>query len=94
MAEQVKVDCPCCGNRMVVDAATGDVLSEDRPKTAKSFEDALGEVRSGAARREERFEQAASRTRRSEDLLQKKFDEAMKKSKHDDRPPVNPLDLD
>jgi hypothetical protein len=28
----VQVDCPCCGTKLVVDAATGTILSQERPK--------------------------------------------------------------
>ena len=38
----VAVLCPCCETRLLVDAATGVVLREDRKKTPlKSFEKAL-----------------------------------------------------
>ena len=97
MADTVRVTCPCCGNAMVVDGASGEVLSEDRPKTkpAVSFEDAVGEVRAGAQRRQDAFDKAFDRTRRLDDLLDKKFEEAKRKAKENpDAKPTNPFDLE
>ena len=96
MDDRIQVCCPCCNNQMVVDVATGEVLSEERPKKpAKSFEDALSDVRSGSEKRENAFSKAFDRTRHLEDVLDKKFEEARKKSKdHDDSRPYNPLDYD
>ena len=94
MSKKVQADCPCCGARLVVDAATGDVLSHEAPRRdpARSFEEALGEVRSGGKRREEAFSRAFDRTRRLDDLLEKKFEEARKKAALDKTPPRNPFD--
>ena len=95
MADRIQVSCPCCSTRMVVDVATGEILSEERPKKpGKSFEDALGEVRSGSKKREDAFSKAFSRTRHQEEVLEKKFEEARKKTKDDPSRPTNPLDLD
>ena len=96
MAATIEVLCPCCGNRMQVDASSGDVLSEDRPapKPTKSFEDAMSEVRTGTQRREEAFSKAADKQRRLQDVLDKKFEEARKKAKDDKTPPKNIFDLD
>jgi hypothetical protein len=96
MAPTIDVLCPCCGNRMTVDAASGDVLAEDRPapKPTKSFEDAMTEVQSGSVRREEAFSKAADKQRRLQDLLDKKFEEARKKAADDKSPPKNIFDLE
>lgn len=97
MSGPVRVHCPCCGNHMVVDAASGEVLSEDRPrdKSGKSFEDALTEVQTGEKRREDAFSKAFDRTKRLDDLLDKKFEEARRKAKDDPDPkPIGPFDLD
>jgi hypothetical protein len=71
------------------------VLSFERPKEApRDFDQAMGEVRSGAKRREEAFSKAFERTQRLEDLLEKKFQEARKKAADDTSPPRNPFDAD
>lgn len=97
MADRIDVECPCCSTRLVVDAATGEILSEQRPKkdATKTFEDAMSRVRSGAGRRDEAFSKAFDRTRKLDDLLEKKFEEARKKAKKDPSAgPRNPFDLE
>lgn len=97
MKDRIQVDCPCCKTKLVVDVATGVILSEERPKIdpSASFEQAMTEVKSGAARREDAFSKAFDRTKNLDDLLQKKFEEARRKAASDpDTKPKNPLDLD
>ena len=96
MSDTVDVLCPCCGNKMKVDAASGEVLAEERPapKPVKSFEQAMTDVKSGAKKREEAFSKAADKTRNLQDLLDKKFEEARKKAADDKGPPPSIFDLD
>lgn len=95
MSERIEISCPCCQTRLVIDTASGEILSEERPKAGgKSFESALAEVQGGSKKREQAFSKAFDRTRNLDDLLQKKFEEAKKKTSDDGAPPVNPLDLD
>lgn len=97
MKDRVQVDCPCCKTKLVVDVATGAILSEERPKgdPSASFEQAMTDVKSGAARREDAFSKAFDRTKNLDDLLQKKFEEARRKAASDPGgKPKNPLDLD
>ena len=96
MSDNVDVTCPCCETRLVVDAATGEILSEERPKVdlAKTFDSAMDEVRGGAERRGDAFTKAFEKTRRLDDLLDKKFEESKKKAAKDDTKPINPLDFD
>jgi hypothetical protein len=94
---KVHVDCPCCKTKLVVDAATGTILSEERPKAdpTATFEQAMTDVKTGAARREDAFSKAFDRTKNLDDLLQKKFEEAQRKAASDpSTKPRNPLDLD
>ncbi len=95
MSDSVKIDCPCCGAKLTLDRSTGDVLSSEAARAAgKTFEEAIGNVRSGGRRREEAFAKAFDKTRRLDDLLEKKFEEAKKKAAEDDSPLRNPMDLD
>lgn len=91
-----RIVCPCCSTTLTVDAETGEILSEERPKadTAASFDQAMSAVRSGSARREEAFSKAFQKTRNLDDILQKKFEEAKKKAAEDDAPPRNPFEAD
>jgi hypothetical protein len=97
MADRVDVECPCCGTKLTVDAATGEILAEERPKldANRTFEDAMTSVRSGAEKREHAFSKAFDRTRKLDDLLDKKFEEARKKAAKDkSKKPRSPFDLD
>jgi phage-related tail protein len=91
-----RIVCPCCATKLTVDAATGEILSEERvkPDHDTSFEEAMKNVRSGSQRREEAFSKAFQRTKNLDDLLGKKFEEAKKKASEDDKPWRNPLDND
>lgn len=97
MAENVEVTCPCCATKLVVDAGSGEVLSQERPKVDhdKTFESALSDVRSGSSKREDAFSKAFDRTRKLDEVLEKKFAEAKKKAEKDPRgKPRGPFDLD
>jgi len=95
MSENLRVDCPCCGAKLVVAPESGDVLNHDAPKTApKSFDDAVGDMKTGKARREDAFSKAFDRTRRLEEILDKKFEEARKKADDDPNPPRSPFEGD
>lgn len=96
MADRVKIVCPCCKTKLVVEAESGEILSEERPKQdmRKTFEDAVTKVRGGAQRREEAFDKAFDKTKRMDDLLEKKFEEAAKKAKKDKSKPKTPFDFD
>ncbi len=96
MSDNVEVTCPCCETRLVVDAASGEILSEERPKVdhSKTFDSALDEVRGGAKRRSDAFSKAFEKTKLLDNLLDQKFEEAKKKAAKDKSKPKNPFDLD
>jgi hypothetical protein len=97
MQKPIDVTCPCCATRLVIDRGTGEILSEERPPVdhEKSFEKAMSEVRGGAQRREDAFSKAFERTKKLDDLLEKKFEQARKKAEKDPGgKPKSPFDLD
>jgi hypothetical protein len=96
MADRLEVTCPCCTTKLVVDATSGEILAEERPKldADKSFEQAFQEVKGGTQRREAAFSKAFDRTQRLDDLLNKKFEEARKKAATDKTKPRNPFESD
>ena len=93
--EGLDVICPCCQTRLTLDRASGEVLYEDRPKKrGMSWEQALaadGECKSAA---EQLFERGIDRERNADELLEKKFREAMKRADKSDSPPPRIFDLD
>jgi hypothetical protein len=97
MKDRLDVVCPCCSTKLTIERASGEILAEERPKqdAEKTFEGAMGQVQSGAQRREDAFSKAFKRTQRMEDILTKKFEEAKKKADSDpDAKPPSPFDSD
>jgi uncharacterized membrane protein YkoI len=93
-----EIVCPCCDTRLVVDAATGVILSEDRPKKAplKSFDQAVAEVRGAKEKADKDFTNRLDQAKHEKEILAKKFEEAMKKAEKnkDEKPPPRPFEFD
>jgi hypothetical protein len=93
-----EVACPDCGAMIVVDAATGGVVSHTPAPRKRMFEDletAAKAMREHDERKESIFRQSIDAEKNKEDLFEKKFAEALKKAK--DAPEGKPLrdfDLD
>jgi hypothetical protein len=93
-----EVACPDCGAMIKVDAATGLVVSHTSAQRKRMFEDleaAAKAMREQDERKELIFRQSVDAERNKEDLLEKKFAEALRKAK--DAPEGRPLrdfDLD
>src|SRR5262249_16990953 len=90
------VTCPCCDTLLHLDPETGPLLVEERPRKGpvKSFEEA---ARENAARQEQaraQLAKAMEEEKRKDEIMDKKFKEAMKKAEKDDTPPPRPFDLD
>jgi hypothetical protein len=93
-----QVPCPDCGAIIVVDAASGVVISHTPAPRKRMFEDletAAKAMREHEERKESIFRQSIDAEKNKEDLFEKKFAEALKKAK--DAPEGKPLrefDLD
>ncbi|MHB8653325.1 MAG: hypothetical protein ACYDA9_05540 [Terriglobia bacterium] len=92
------VMCPCCGARLTIDAELGKVIAhEPPPKQSKApdFDRATELLQKEMARREALFNQSAEDEKVKSKLLDRKFEEGLKKSK--DEPitrPMREIDLD
>ena len=92
------VTCPCCQAKLTIDAALGVVLSHEAPPKAGpnvDLTDAAGVLAEQNRQREDKFRDSWFQESNKEDILAKKFEEAMKKAK--DAPAGKPLrdfDLD
>lgn len=96
--ENLNVVCPCCQAKLVVDPIFGAVLSHTEPVKAGPNVDltkASDILEEQKRNREDKFADSWFQETNKEDILAKKFEEAMKKAK--DAPAGKPLrdfDLD
>lgn len=97
---KLTVRCPECQSDLVVDGATGEVLSHRRPKEipggGKSFEGLLAGLDDQKNRADEVFAREVSAMKDRDRLLEEKFREAMKRAEEepDAAPPRRPFDFD
>jgi molecular chaperone DnaK (HSP70) len=94
-----EITCPCCNGLLKVDATTGTVISHTaakQPKTFNDMEEAARAMKEQDNRRESIFRQSVEAQKHSSDLLEKKFQEAVKKAKEtpDTGRPIRDFDLD
>jgi len=96
--ENLKITCPCCHAKLTVDPVFGSVLSHEAPPKAGpnvDLTDAAGVLREQQRQREDKFADSVFQETNKEDILARKFEEAMKKAK--DAPagkPIRDFDLD
>ena len=94
----IDVTCPCCEARLTIDPERQAVIHHEAPptKTASlNLQDALGTLKSEADRREAQFQQGLVAERQKGKVLERKFEEFLKKAKEDrSPPPPRPVDLD
>jgi len=93
------VTCPCCGAVMKIDAANGAVISHvapSRPKMFNDLDEAARAMKEQDSRRDSIFRQSLEAQKNAADLLEKKFQEALRKAKEspDTGKPIRDFDLD
>src|SRR5678815_1593176 len=95
-AKPLEIHCPCCGALVVVDPETRAILRFEAPrKPLASFEEMLKEVGESKKKTESKLQRAMEEQARRDEILEKKFREAMKKAESsDEKPPPKPFDLD
>jgi hypothetical protein len=94
-----EVTCPCCSAVLKVDSETKAVISHTAPVKPKTFNDieaAARAMKEQDSRRESIFRQSVEAQKHASDLLEKKFQEAVKKAKEspDTGKPIRDFDLD
>jgi predicted amidophosphoribosyltransferase len=94
----IEVTCPCCGARLTIDSGLGKVLHHTAPPKQDKSPDlahAAQLLENEKARREALFQQSTEDQKIKSDLLDRKFQEALKQTK--DEPitrPTRDIDLD
>lgn len=97
-AAPIEVTCPCCQAKLTVDPQLAAVLSHTvppKPRPDVDISDAGRILAEQAQRREDKFRESWEAERKKEDVLTRKFEEALKKAK--DAPvekPIRDFDLD
>ena len=88
----VEVICPCCQSRLTADPQLAVVLSHVTPHKAAPDVDISDSARilaDQAQRREDKFRDSWEAEKKKEDVLARKFEEALKKAK--EQPPEKPV---
>ncbi|HXH11038.1 MAG TPA: hypothetical protein VNP04_14895 [Alphaproteobacteria bacterium] len=94
----IEVICPCCQARLTIETIRRAVVHHEAPAKATpsmDLQEALGTLKAEAHRREAQFQQALAAERGKGKLLEKKFEEFLKKAREDrSPPPPRPIDLE
>jgi ribulose kinase len=98
-APSFEVTCPCCSAVLKIDTETRAVIAHTaavKPKTFNDMEEAARAMREQDSRRESIFQQSVEAHKHAADLLEKKFQEAVKRAKEspDTGKPIRDFDLD
>ena len=93
------VTCPCCGGLLKIDPATRGIIAHTapvKPKTFNDMEEAARAMKENDSRRDSIFQQSLDAQKHASELLEKKFQEAVKKAKEtpDTGRPIRDFDLD
>jgi hypothetical protein len=94
-----EVTCPCCNAVLKVDADDEAVIGHTAPPRVKTFndiEEAARAMKEQDTRRDSIFRQSVEAQKHASDVLEKKFQEAVKKAKEtpDTGKPLRDFDLD
>ena len=95
----IEVTCPCRSALLKVDTATGEVIAHTaavKPRMFNDMEEAARAMKEQDSRRESIFRQSVEAQKHASELLEKKFQEAVKKAKEspDTGKPIRDFDLD
>lgn len=94
-----EVTCPCCNAVLKIDPENQAVIAHTaavKPKTFDDIEAAARAMKEQDSRRDSIFRQSVEAQKHASDLLEKKFQEAVKKAKEspDTGKPIRDFDLD
>jgi hypothetical protein len=98
-APQFEVACPCCGATLKIDPQVKAVIAHTPKAVPKTFEDleaAAKAMKDQDSRKESIFRQSVEAQKNQGDLLEKKFQEALRRAKEtpDSGKPLRDFDLD
>jgi hypothetical protein len=91
------VTCPCCEGKLTIDSELRAVIAHEDPPRKRTVADlgaALGALDAKAAEREARFRHELESQGQKGKVLDRKFQEGLKKAKDSPDPPRRPFDFD
>jgi hypothetical protein len=91
------VACPCCDAKLTVDRELGAVIAHEAPPPRRTVADlgsAFDKLRSKSAEVEAKFRQQMQAEGQKGKLLDRKFQEGLKRAKDSPDPPRRPFDAD
>jgi len=96
MAKNFEVLCPCCEATLIIDRLSGEVLlhKAKEVRTGGSLESMVANLDTQKSEMARRFEKQLESQKDRGRILEERFKEAMQRAEKDDKPLVNPLDLD
>lgn len=92
-----QIVCPCCGGKLTIDPELKAVIAHEAPPPKRTVGDlgsALGALGAKAAEREQKFRQQMEAEAQKGKLLDRKFQEGLKKAKDTPDPPRRPFDFE
>jgi hypothetical protein len=91
------VTCPCCNGRLTIDPELEAVIAHEAPPRQRSglgLDEALSSLGGQAAKRDQLFKEQLKAEQSKGKVLDRKFQEGLKKAKDDPTKPLNPMELD
>lgn len=91
------VICPCCEGKLTIDPEVQAVIAHEAPPPKRTVADlgsAFGALSAKAAEREEKFRQQMQAEAQKGKVLDRKFQESLKKAKDSPDPPRRPFDFE
>jgi len=96
MAANFEITCPCCDATLIIDRTSGEVLlhkAKER-RTGGSLESMVAGLESQKSEMEKKFDREMASQKDRSRILEERFKEAMQRAGEDDKPVINPMDMD
>jgi hypothetical protein len=97
MAGDFRVECPCCKATLTIDGELKAIVSHEPPPRQRTMSDldvALGSLKTRSAALDEKFKRELEAQGDKGKLLDRKFQEGLKKAKDSPDPPKRPFDYE
>jgi hypothetical protein len=96
MAANFEITCPCCDATLIIDRISGEVLlhkAKER-RAGGSLESMVAGLESQKSEMEKKFDREMASQKDRARILEERFKEAMQRAGDDDKPVLNPMDMD